>query len=61
MGEGHDSGDLVRDRQADGHHGVPPAEEEGVQQGNRGGRVEAAFRKVGQEGESGIIHYGYKS
>ena len=22
--------------------------------------VEAAFRKLGQEGESGIIHYGYK-
>jgi len=25
-----------------------------------GMRVEAAFRKLGQEGEAGIIHYGYK-
>jgi len=25
-----------------------------------GMQVEAAFRKLGQEGESGIIHYGYK-
>ena len=22
--------------------------------------IEAAFRKLGQEGEAGIIHYGYK-
>ena len=25
-----------------------------------GMRVESAFRKLGQEGEAGIIHYGYK-
>ncbi len=25
-----------------------------------GMQVEAAFRKLGEEGESGIIHYGYK-
>ena len=25
-----------------------------------GMRVESAFRKLGQDGESGIIHYGYK-
>jgi len=25
-----------------------------------GKRVESAFRKLGQDGESGIIHYGYK-
>jgi uncharacterized OB-fold protein len=25
-----------------------------------GMQVEAAFRTLGQEGESGIIHYGYK-
>lgn len=25
-----------------------------------GMRVEAAFRKLGQEGEAGVIHYGYK-
>jgi uncharacterized OB-fold protein len=25
-----------------------------------GMKVQAAFRKLGQEGEAGVIHYGYK-